>query len=138
MFFAPNRFFLRSIKFSFGSLYNFVSRSQTTRLDSKLVDIKFEIKDKLGFAKFLDEIDFWKRDGLINVKTNKPFTANKLEIILTHSSDINNPMVQVDDINKVTWSMVAIKINEKNEVTIFVFRKDWDEYVFNLLINETL
>src|SRR3989344_8423771 len=75
---------------------------------------------------------------MMDIKTNKSFTAKNLIIILSPLTAMNNATVQTVDSNKITWNAIDIKVDEKNDMIVSVFRKDWNEYTINLLINEAL
>ena len=122
------------------TIFNQVSDYQNHKVDlrSDIVDKDVRMIDESDFENFLNSIGFWKENGMMDIKTNKSFTAKNLIIILSPLTAMNNATVQTVDSNKITWNAIDIKVDEKNDMIVSVFRKDWNEYTINLLINEAL
>ena len=137
--FLNHRKLLSSNKIT-NTIFNQVSDYQNHKVDlrSDIVDKDVRMIDESDFENFLNSIGFWKENGMMDIKTNKSFTAKNLIIILSPLTAMNNATVQTVDSNKITWNAIDIKVDEKNDMIVSVFRKDWNEYTINLLINEAL
>ena len=137
--FLNHRKLLSSNKIT-STIFNQVSDYQNHKVDlrSDIVDKDVRMIDESDFENFLNSIGFWKENGMMDIKTNKSFTAKNLIIILSPLTAMNNATVQTVDSNKITWNAIDIKVDEKNDMIVSVFRKDWNEYTINLLINEAL
>src|SRR3989344_4719979 len=89
--FLNHRKLLSSNKIT-STIFNQVSDYQNHKVDlrSDIVDKDVRMIDESDFENFLNRIGFWKENGMMDIKTNKSFTAKNLIIILSPLTAMNN------------------------------------------------
>lgn len=117
---------------------NLASNEIELSLQSKVpnVDIAISSTQKEALFSFLTNWGLFSENGVTILGTNNWMTVKKLSIIL--KDNLENPLYQITDGDNNLWSAVQIEYPSNDEVSISVFRKDWNEYSTNLLINDAL
>jgi|SRR3989344_2891688 len=110
--------------------------AQQIWLESDVKGVLINWKDKKGFEQYLESLDFWNSNGVINLHANQKITAKSLVIRLSENPE--DIFYRVTDKQGNIWDSIEQKIDEDGNVEIIIYRKDWKEDVVNLRVNQAI